>query len=309
MLSLFTSHAESVASPTSAALLSVHARSMRIGSRTHAVALGVVAVAAMALTPAFATAPNTTAAASVPYEVGQGWVTHYFDENVQTRWFRFGEVGGHSYCIEAVQGSVSPVLLDPNLAIFTNISGTTPLSIAGNPLTNNDGGNNPNLIRGSRICYIAPTAFGVVSERSVRLAVPIAASSGDAGNLRLRVVDTTLVGPPSTFYYQETYLHYYTRVVVHNHTAQAITATLSIPFGSHTHTQTFSVAAYNYLGAGPNIAPSTVYTGLTYIAHTGSPGSVKAIHTQYTTSYPFNSATSSYVEETKHENSEMKTKN
>jgi hypothetical protein len=107
VLSLFTTHAESVASPTFAALPSVYARSVRIGSRTRAATLGVVAAAAMALTPAFATAPNTTAAASVPYEVGHGWVTHYFDENVQTRWFRYGEVGGHSYCVEAVRGKSS----------------------------------------------------------------------------------------------------------------------------------------------------------------------------------------------------------
>jgi hypothetical protein len=138
-------------------------------------------------------APNTTAANSVAYEVGQGWVTHYFDEATQTRWFKYGEVGGHSYCIEAVQGSVSPIQLDPNLAVFTDATGATALSISGTPLTNNDGGGNPNFIKGSRICYIAPTTFGTLTVRSAKVNVPIVASSGDAGNIRVRIVDTTLV--------------------------------------------------------------------------------------------------------------------
>lgn len=156
-----------------------------------------IASAFILATPAEATAPNTTAANSVAYEVGQGWVTHYFDEATQNRWFRFGAVGGHSYCVEAVQGSVSPIQLDPNLAIYSDASGATLLTPAtGAALTNNDGGGDPNFIKGSRICYIEPTpasAIGVATTRSIRLNVPVPAASGDAGYIRLRVVDTTTI--------------------------------------------------------------------------------------------------------------------
>jgi hypothetical protein len=148
-------------------------------------------IAAMILfNNASATAPNTTAANSVPYEVGQGWVTHYFDESIQTRWFKFGEIRGRSYCVEAVQGSVSPIQLDPNLSIFSDASGLTLLSANS---TNNDGAGDPYFLKGARFCYISPLAGNVPRTiRSIKLNIPIAANSGDAGNIRLRIVETTM---------------------------------------------------------------------------------------------------------------------
>jgi hypothetical protein len=276
--------------------------------------VGVFVVSANALLVS-ATPPNTTAANSVPYEVGQGWVTHFFDEVSQTRWFKYGEVGGHSYCIEAVQGSVSPIQLDPNLAVFSDATGATALSISGTPLTNNDGGNNPNFIKGSRICYIAPTTFGTQTIRTVKVNVPIVASSGDAGNIRLRIVDTTLVGTPSTFYFQPEYIAYGASVGINNHSAQPIVARLSIPFASNTHTQTVTVPAYGWGDAIPNIYHTSVpyLTGLTYLAHTGSPGTVKAMHylstTTYTYSYDAVNDVGVYTPNTKSNQYEMKTKN
>jgi hypothetical protein len=138
-----------------------------------------------AFTPSVhASGPNTTAANSVTVEIGQGWATHYFDEATQTRWFKFSEVGGHSYCIEAMQGPVSPIQLNPTLAVFSDATGTTALnSIAGVPLAG-----------ASRLCYISPTpSFDSTATRSVRLNVPLATGSGAAGYVRLRIVDTTLV--------------------------------------------------------------------------------------------------------------------
>ncbi len=147
-------------------------------------------IAASIVSVASATPPNTTAANSVPYEVGQGWVTHYFDEATQTRWFRFGELRGRSYCVEAVQGSVSPIQLDPNLSIYSDAGGQTLLSSA---TTNNDGEGDPYFLKGARVCYISPlTGTTTRSVRSIKLNVPITAGSGDAGNIRLRVVETTL---------------------------------------------------------------------------------------------------------------------
>jgi hypothetical protein len=147
-------------------------------------AVNLLCVLSVFVTHAHAGAPNTNAANSVTYEIGQGWTTHYFDEATQTRWLKFSEVGGHSYCIEAVQGPVSPIQLNPNLAVFSDAMGTTTLnSIAGAPLTN-----------GSRLCYISPMpTFDATTIRSVRLNVPIATASADAGYIRLRIVDTTLV--------------------------------------------------------------------------------------------------------------------
>jgi hypothetical protein len=84
-----------------------------------------------------ATPPNTTAANAVSYEIGQGWVGHYFEESTQNRWFKFTTVGGRSYCIEAAQGSDSPVPLDPNLTYFFDAAGATTA------LTNSNGPNSP----------------------------------------------------------------------------------------------------------------------------------------------------------------------
>jgi hypothetical protein len=146
---------------------------------------------------ATATPPNTTAANSVPYEVGQGWVTHYFDESIQTRWFRFGETLSRSYCIEAVQGSISPVQLDPNITVYTDTSASTVLSVSSIQQTNNDGGGVPLFLKGSRTCYASPLNYvwplssnQPSAVRMIKLNVPLA--SGDSGNIRLRVVDTTL---------------------------------------------------------------------------------------------------------------------
>lgn len=164
----------------------------------HLTAWGMAALACLS-TLAYAGSPNTTAANAVPYEVGQGWVSHYFDETTTTRWFRFGEVAGRSYCIEAVQGSVSPIALDPNVTAYTDINGTTTLNVTygGGMQSNDNGVGDPIRIKGSRTCYIspllAPSNVFQTATRSVKLNVPITGGSGDAGFVRFRVVETTLV--------------------------------------------------------------------------------------------------------------------
>jgi hypothetical protein len=158
--------------------------------------LCAASIALFSVMKAQATPPNTTAANSVPYEVGQGWATHYFDESNQTRWFRFAEGFNRSYCIEAVQGSVSPVQLDPNLAVYTDASGATPLVVSGVTLANNDAVGAPFFVKGARICYISPLTTNTTSVRAIKLNIPIAAASGDAGNIRVRIVETTLISDP-----------------------------------------------------------------------------------------------------------------
>ena len=114
---------------------------------------GAMAFAAMAATSQGGT-PNTTAAGAVSYEVGQGWVTHGVDESSQNRWFAFKEVGTRSYCVEAALGTATYLPLDPNLTLYSDSSGTTVY------LTNTDGASEPPQNKGSRVCYISPTAFG-----------------------------------------------------------------------------------------------------------------------------------------------------
>jgi hypothetical protein len=137
-------------------------------------------------------APNTSALSAAPYVVGQGWVTHLFDEAVQTRWFTFEEAAGHSYCLEAVQGPISPVALDPTITAYTSNAGTTVLtSMVSNALVQStSAAGNPNRVKGARVCYIGPATGGTTAIRTFKVNAPI--SAGDAGFLRIRVVDTTL---------------------------------------------------------------------------------------------------------------------
>lgn len=212
-----------------------------------------------------ATPPNITAAASVPYEVGQGWVTHYFDEAVQTRWFRFGETMGRSYCVEAVQGSVSPIQLDPNLNVYTDATGATVLASNG-ALTNNDGGGDPFFIKGSRICYISPLAWNVPSAiRAIKLNVPITAGSGDSGNIRLRVVETTLFADLLPF---------------------------SNPaYGEYGSTYSCTLGLTNISQAAIKVGTATVNAGATFqggcvsgttvVPHNGPPGSLRGMGALY----------------------------
>lgn len=129
--------------------------------------------------------PNTTATGAVSYQVGQGWMSFSIDETTQMRWLTFVEYGARSYCLEATVGSATHVPLDPSLALFSDIYGTTQIS------TNADGVAEPASNRGSRICYISALAAGASAARAVRVYVPITAASGDSGYVKARVVDTT----------------------------------------------------------------------------------------------------------------------
>lgn len=145
-------------------------------------------VGLLATSVVYAAPPNTTASAAVSYEIGQGWVSHYFEQATPDRWFRFHTVGGRSYCIEAVQGSDSPIALNPNLVYYGDASGATALQ------TNLDGAAEPPMTTGSRLCFIDSGSLSTRTARSVKVSVPIVAGSGAAGFIRLRIYDTTIVG-------------------------------------------------------------------------------------------------------------------
>jgi hypothetical protein len=144
------------------------------------------------LLAANATPTNTTASGAIAYEVGQGWVSTSFDETSQTRWFTFAELPGLSYCIEAVSGSATNMQLDPNLALYSDATGTTTLNVSGTPLTSNDAAGDPYFIKGARICYVAQASGTSFVIRSFKVNTPILSGSGDAGFVKVRVVDTSL---------------------------------------------------------------------------------------------------------------------
>jgi hypothetical protein len=259
---MFKSILALISSATSVApiLSACHVRATATGNPAHMAALGaVMAVAAATSSPAFATPPNTTSTASVSYEVGQGWVTHYFDEVIQNRWFRFGETRGRSYCIEAVQGSVSPIQLDPNISVYTDTSAATLLTVANVPQTNNDGGGDPIFLKGSRTCYVSPLAWNQPSTvRLIKLNVPI--TSGDSGNIRLRIVETTM----------------YADLLGTNYgTSCGVTVTNTSPNVVKANGQPVAAGGEASLGCGGSLA---------MVAHDGPPGSLRgtAIISLYT---------------------------
>jgi len=130
-----------------------------------------------------ATAPNTTAANAVSYEVGQGWVSHYIEETTQNRWFKFTTTGGRGYCVEAAQGSDSPVAFNPNVTVYGDAAGTSLMG------SNDNGAFDPAMTLGSRYCFADTTTLDARTIRTIKLNVPVAAGSGDNGYMRLRVYE------------------------------------------------------------------------------------------------------------------------
>jgi hypothetical protein len=158
------------------------------------IATAALAILASAGSTVFAGTPNTTPAGAVSYEVGQGWVSAYYDETTPDRWYSYAEIGSRSYCIEAVQSSVSPIPLDPKVYAYTDPTGAAYLVVNGLQVANDNGGGDPYFVKGARACYIAP-AGGVVV-RGLKVSAPLAAGSGDSGFVKFRVVETTLTASP-----------------------------------------------------------------------------------------------------------------
>ncbi len=73
-------------------------------------------------------AANTDVSGAVQYEIGQGWLSSYFDVSEAERWFTFKEESGHSYCVEVAQGSLSPTNLPAQIDIYSDEGGSTLLT-------------------------------------------------------------------------------------------------------------------------------------------------------------------------------------
>jgi hypothetical protein len=152
----------------------------------------VCSVAFLLLAPSvMAIPPNTTAANATAYEIGQGWVSHYFDESATNRWFNFPAIGGRSYCLEAVLGSDTVVQLNPTLDVYSGQGGYPGRTLMGSSAYQEV---DPPLYLGARYCFVENAVnLGQGNWHSVNVKVPIAAGSGDNGYVRLRIYDTTIV--------------------------------------------------------------------------------------------------------------------
>lgn len=242
--------------------------------KSFALLLGALFSASVCATP-----NNSTAAGAIAFEVSQGWVSHFFDEGTQNRWFTFAEMAGHSYCIEAVPGSATAVQLDPNLALYTDAFGTTPMTAGLVPvaLTNDNAGGDPHFVKGARVCYIAQAPDTSTVVRSIKVNVPVGAGSGDAGFVKVRIVDTTLYAPCFAKYH-------YPVVLPAAHLVNLTGASVSF---SHrivapdvvTTVVNGTIAANAAAGVGfsTQTTPVAGAHGRCLLSHNGPPGSLRAV--------------------------------
>ena len=239
------------------------------GENMKAKLFGAMAFAAIAVTSQAGT-PNTTATGAVSYEVGQGWVTHGIDESSQNRWFAFKEVGTRSYCVEAALGTATYLPLDPNLTLYSDSSGTTVY------LTNTDGASEPPQNKGSRVCYISPTASGSTFIRLIKVNVPIVASSGDSGFVRLRVVETTQFAEQYKVWYSGGSPTSDTNYKIFNLTNTTVTGKFYLV--GYGLTPTFTVPAQgnknNQLSTLISNGGNSQFGGLIYLMSDGPPGAL-----------------------------------
>lgn len=137
----------------------------------------------------FATVDNTTISGAIQYEIGQGWLSSYFDASEAERWFTFKEESGHSYCVEVAQGSLSPTNLPAQIDIYSDEGGSTLLTSYNRTLSESNPDGAP-----ARICYISPASEGETT-RAVEISATTVFSSAASGYLKMRILDTTFFAP------------------------------------------------------------------------------------------------------------------
>jgi hypothetical protein len=237
----------------------------------HVAALAAGAFSLLLGASVYASTPNTTAAGSVSYEVGTGWVTDGVDEGNQNRWFAFLELAGRSYCVEGTLGPASYFPLDPNLTLYSDSAGTVVY------LTNTDGAGEPPQYRGSRVCYQSPLGVGATQVRLFKVNLPITAGSGDSGFVRARVIDTTLIFPMLCMSQNYT-------MSIANTTTVAISATVYVSgYGASKTISSSSLPAPNQATGTGNLYQFTTdnsqhlnWQGAVYLMHSGPPGALEA---------------------------------
>ena len=151
--------------------------------------INVIAFLSLLLLMPCSFASNTDAFGAIQYEIGQGWITSYFDASESERWFTFKEEGGHSYCVEVAQGSLSPNSLPSQIDIYSSEAGSTLLTSNNRTLSEANAEGAP-----SRICYISPQSQGEII-RAVKVSAISVSSNSTSGYLKLRILDTTLFAP------------------------------------------------------------------------------------------------------------------
>jgi hypothetical protein len=147
----------------------------------------------LVLLPLTASAQNNTPATAATYVTGQGWI----NVNVaglpdNLRWYRYGVVGGHSYCAEQVADK-SPTTTQDGYVEVRRQDRTTVIGagddVAGAAV---EPGFDNELKTPGRVCYVAPaTENNYVQVSNCCGAVPAVT----ANTYQFRVVDTTLYSP------------------------------------------------------------------------------------------------------------------
>lgn len=125
---------------------------------------------------------NTTVAGAVNYRVGQGWVSHYFDEATQERWFVFEEEAQRSYCIEVTKGSATYYDLSLRFIVYEDDSDQAEYLNSG-----------ASSSTGARLCYGSILDNGSIL-RAIKINVPINSSSEENGFIKLRIIETSYTG-------------------------------------------------------------------------------------------------------------------
>ncbi len=134
-------------------------------------------------------AANTDVSGAVQYEIGQGWLSSYFDVSEAERWFTFKEESGHSYCVEVAQGSLSPTNLPAQIDIYSDEGGSALLTSYDRTLSVSNPDGAP-----ARICYISPASEGETT-RAVEISATTVFPSAASGYLKMRILDTTFFAP------------------------------------------------------------------------------------------------------------------
>ncbi len=239
---------------------------------------------------------NTTVAGAVPYEVGQGWVSHHFDESAQERWFVFEEQAGRSYCIEAAQGSASYYSLNISLSLYASGAETTPLLS-----NNNDAEGSAPISKDTRICYASSLQnINDKAARPIKINVPAEYGDEKNGYVRLRIVETTYIAQHfNTYYIRETTYPYY--ISSGNSTFRFTNNSLrpvKISFFSVKHGIFAKEVIINRVTYGPqnvNITPllsTGSYSGAIHIMHDGPPHIFSDAYIGVITSGPYAESTS-----------------
>ena len=230
----------------------------------------VFGLSCLVLLPLAASAQNNTPLTAATYVNGQGWINvNVAGPPDNLRWYRYGVVGGHSYCAEQVADKTPTTSQDGYVEVRRENRTTVIASgddVAGASV---EPGFDNEIKNPARVCYVAPaTENNYVQVSNCCGAVPAITPN----TYQFRVVDTTLYSP--WFFSGSGYEAF---ILLRNTTAAElrVTVTLRSPAGVVLGTQTATVnggSSYNLLvsAAPPTGFGLATASGTVEVAFQGS---------------------------------------